>query len=144
MAKQQNNGKIRPSTDLADLDTQTRAERGVPMPVVHPVTREPIIGADGNQWTVTVLGKDSIAFRKALHARTAAAIEAGDLPKNDDPDLDELPLVVCLVTGWSPMKWNGEPFLYSPANAEKLLKERRWLRVQVDLFTGKRENYLGN
>ena len=39
--------------DLASLDTKTLSEKGVPMVVVHPKSRGPIMRDDGSKVTIT-------------------------------------------------------------------------------------------
>ena len=53
--------------DLSSLSIR-HAEEGEPLHLRHPVTEEPLIDEDGKPLTITVIGQDAGAYRRARNA----------------------------------------------------------------------------
>lgn len=135
--------------DFASIDTKTRADAGVPMPVLR-LDGTPLTDRDGNAVTITVLGADSDRYRAMTRAQVKRRLErladssgkptAGDVEAADAESLDVL---VAVTTGWENVRTpEGSPIDCTPDAARALYTRYPVIAEQVDRFVGRRENFL--
>jgi hypothetical protein len=132
--------------DLAQIGT-VRADEGVPLVVIHPVQRRPILLDNGEPVTVTLLGRSSEAFRDVLRSiqlRRAGVAKRGETLTDDDlfrEDTDTL--AACTVT-WTIPTLDGQPFPFNQRNNRKLWNDARfrWLRDRALAFLMEDANFL--
>lgn len=137
---------------LASLDTYTRAQTGVAMPVVHPRERTPIVLAEGELFTVTLCGRSSDAFRQAtrlVESTQADRAARGAISTPEEAERDNVEILTACTRGWTPFPLeDGDqaPFEYSIENARRLWSDRRfqWLREQAMRFVRDDANFLAS
>lgn len=136
--------------DLAHLDIRRAAEQPGNCELVHPVNEEPLLGADGKPWTITVYSADSDVYRKAQRAivdrRLTEAKSKGGKFKLNATMVDEeaVEALVAATTGWSGLEENEKPVEFSPKAARDLYTRFQWIRDQVTAFINDRRNFAGN
>jgi len=125
-----------------NLDSINLNEDGSEMPVLHPVTMEPLLDENGQAATIRLAGMDSAAYRKATNAITNKRIKGGKLVKftAERIESDALDLICECTLQWSGITVDGEV----PKTAKELYSGRKWLRDQADAWIHDRANYLGN
>ena len=118
--------------------------------------RMEILKADGTSFTeevanqpyLTVLGKDSTAFRMK---QQDLAIELNNLRKDDEEYEDTIDdatqrtnrLLAACIVGWGNIAGlNGQPLEFNEDNALNLLNESPMLSDLVNVFVAKRANFL--
>lgn len=128
--------------DLSTLDTTSAAETGATLIVRHPVTGEDLKGEDGNPMTLTLLGADSGAFKRAVSDSMKSNKGRKDL-SIADAERSTVDMLARVTTGMSDnWTWDKEPFPFSKENIKRLYTERPWMREQVDAFIADRSNFL--
>ena len=138
-----------PGFDIAVLDTLTRSQEGVPMPVLHPATRQVIMLEDGRPWTITLCGRSSDAHRsvmREIEAGRADRLARGQQPTPEDIERDNNRVLVACTKGWTTVLRDAVPFEYSHDNARTLWSDRRfaWLRDQAIRFIQDDANFLAS
>ena len=138
--------------DLLSLDTSGTANEGRNLTLLHPSDRTALVGADGKQVTITLLGKDSDIFIKAerlIRNKRMDLLKKGGKFSAAEEDQEAWETLARCTVGWHgiPQGWvdgtaNGDVSDFSFANAVKLYARMRWVREQVDEFIGTRENFL--
>lgn len=133
--------------DISQLDTLSRAEEGVAMNVIHPRTKEPVKGSDGEAVTITLLGKNSDTARATLRRIGDRATERafrGIKSTPEDRERDDIEFLVAVTKAWTLSEMDGEAFPCNPRNAERLWGDARfrWLRDQAIAFVTDEGNYL--
>lgn len=115
------------------------------MPVVSPVTGEPLTADDGSPVTISLISQDSQKFRslrrKAIDRRlknrgarqtyTAAQAEA-----------DSIEALCDATVGWENVVLDGEQLECTPDNVRKVYKRLPWLVTQVDAFVADLANFM--
>jgi len=143
-----------PKTNLSDLNLSDEADHGSKMSVLHPVNRTPLIAADGEPVTLTLVGTESDIYINTVN-------------KNRDDNIEELrrrakfssaaddykgaKLLAKCTLGWHgiPKGWldgskDEDVAEFSYDNAVMLYNNRgvRWLREQADEYIADRSNFL--
>lgn len=119
--------------DLSELDLTAKADAGAEMRLNHPVTEEPLLTDDGKPITIKVLGQDSREFR-------AAAAELAERMQNRKrlsvaaAEAQSVELLARCVKGWTGIVWEGKALPCTPDNVRMVLRERKWVRDQIDAF----------
>lgn len=130
--------------DLAALDTVTRSEQGVTMPVKQFGSDEPLIARNGTPVTITVFGPDSPAYRNAFREqmKRRMAEKASDFnpEKAEEATIDLLARCTISWTGVLDLEGNAIPC--TPENVRKLFSKYPVIRAQVDAFVSDRANFL--
>jgi len=124
--------------DLAALDTKTLSEQGMPMPIIHPRTRTPIMNEDGTPLTITLLGRHSEAFRETLRAsqQGRADLTARGIAISDEHrEREDINTLVACTRDWTFQVLDGKEFPCTPQNVRKLWNDTR--------FRGLRETAIG-
>lgn len=127
--------------DLKDFDLEAEANEGASLNLYNPHTKEELVGEDGKPITLRVLGAESGEFRRAVAdaERDLAGKKNITMAMRDAASAKALAKA---VVGWSDgLTWDEKPFPYSPENALRLMRERRWIRVQVDEFIVDARNF---
>lgn len=126
--------------DLASLDLTAAADRGADMKLEHPVTGAPLMTEAGEPISIRLLGNDSREFRAAIGE--LAEKQAGKRRQSlDAAEAHSVELLARLTTGWHGIVFGGEELPFTRANAERIYRERPWIREQVDKFIGERGNF---
>lgn len=132
--------------DLSALDTVAACDKGARIELRHPVTSE-ALGV-----FITVLGKDSQAFRD--HLRTAInerlRKEALAKKRGREPDVmtvevgeaEAIDLLVVCTVGWEGVTYKGQPLEFNVPNAKTLYADLPWVRKQIDEAIGDLENFM--
>ena len=117
------------SFDIAAFDTITRSEQGVAFPVKHPKTLAPWLDEHGKPITITLLGRNSDAFRNQLRvsqALDASKAAAGITKSSEDFETERSDMLMALTKAWSFDVLDGKPFPCTPENIRKFWKDKRW------------------
>jgi hypothetical protein len=126
--------------DLNALDTVAGAERGYPLELKTPDGR----ALPGH---VRVRGYDSPTYTQLLDEQNQRRMHRMAMtkttPTQQELKADEQEAEAALVAGWTvPFNLDGQPFEYTPANAQLLLKRWPWIRDAVVRAAGVRANFL--
>lgn len=133
--------------DLATLDTRTRAEAGAPMTVRNPRTGAPVLNGDGQEVTITLLGRGSQTYedvqRRMLERRVERQAQGVRISAEDTYAEDTAILAAC-TKGWTFEALDGQPFPCTPENVNRLWNDRRfpWLRDAAIAFLSQHGNFL--
>lgn len=125
------------SFDIASMDTRSKSEAGVAMPILHPKTLAPILNSDNKPVTITLKGRDSTAFTNAQREmnQRRADMEGRGIPYDDDSfDRDRLMLICACTVDWNFDSMDGQSFPYSEDNARKLWSDGRWKWLLIRAF----------
>lgn len=132
--------------DLSSLDTAAACEKGYELELLHPITKAPLGSF------ISVVGKDSEAFRKHVRAasnerlrKNAAQQRRGkelDPPTIEAIEAEAIDLLVTCTTGFRNVSYKGALLEFSEDNARKLYTEQSWVRGQVDEAIGDLELFL--
>ncbi|MGI4796931.1 MAG: hypothetical protein ACRYG8_23345 [Janthinobacterium lividum] len=133
--------------DVTQFDTRTASEAGVAMPILHPRTGSPMLGADGNPVTITLLGPSSAVYKtmsRASQLRRADMSARGVKMTDEDFEADRETMLVALTKGWNFDTMGGQPFAFSQSNARSFYADKRWEWVTVAAwrFINEDGNYL--
>lgn len=130
--------------DLSSLDTRKAAGDGAKYQLRHPVEDTPITTDDGKPVTITVIGTDSEAFRRAAQAQANSRLKHGQRSRvtAETVESDATDLLVACTTGWSGIVVDGKELDFSAENARALYDRFPWIREQVSAFAAERANFL--
>ncbi len=133
--------------DISKLETLTRSEEGVAMKVIHPRSREPVLGEDGKVITITLLGKNSDAARMAMRRAADRSTERamrGMKSTPEERERDDAEFLAACTKSWDFTQMDGEDFPCTNSNAVRLFSDPRfrWLREQAFSFVMDEGNYL--
>lgn len=123
--------------DISKLDTLTRSEAGVPMPILHPRTQAPMLDSEGKPVTITLLGpssEKSKALQRVLQARRAEMQAKGVIMSAEDFARERHEFLVGVTTGWTFDRLGDEPFPFTPDNSRKFWADARWEWLQADAW----------
>lgn len=115
------------------------------MPVMHPISGEPLMMPDGRPQTITLYGLDSAPYRRTL--AQVLATRQGGAPVADEevPELTRT-LVAACIQDWTLEAADGSEMpAPTPETAGQLLAEPGlgWLVRQCDVYIATRAHYLG-
>lgn len=125
--------------DMADFDTLTHSEAGMPMAVLNPRSKRPVLNDDGNAVTITLLGRQSEVFRSTVkmlttrQAETAAAAQASGNALPDAQtvrDSENTELLIACTRNWTFQRLDGEDFPCTPINVSKFWNDRRFSLIR--------------
>jgi hypothetical protein len=163
MVKETDNA-ITGELDLASLDSTTASDAGARIPILHPISKEPI------GIFVNILGKHSTLFRELVRDRINKRIQQESLASKRGKTLDPrtaeqveseaLEMLVACTTGWETeiyegegkerkvkevkptIKFDGKDLGFNPSNGLLVYSRMIWLREQVDNAIGDLENFI--
>ena len=150
--------------DLATLDTTTASDKGARIPILHPISKEPI------GIFINLLGKHSTTFRELVRERINKRIKQESLASKrgkildprtaEEVEAEALEMLVACTVGWETEIYEGEgkerivketkPTIFfagehlqfNPQNALLVYSKMLWLREQVDDAIGDLENFI--
>lgn len=150
--------------DLASLDSTTASDAGAKIPILHPISKEPI------GIFVTILGKHSTTFRELVRERINKRIQQESLAAKRGKILDPrtaeqveqeaLEMLVACTIGWETeiyegegkerkiketkpsILFDGQDLPFNPQNGLLVYSRMIWLREQVDNAIGDLENFI--
>jgi hypothetical protein len=121
--------------DFAEFDTKTRAELGAKMPLLDMRTGLPKRHPDGTAITISLLGRQSEAFRETLHKvqqrRAADRLATDRYPESETErrEREDREFLIACTVDWSFKVMDGQPFPCSPVNIRKLWNDPRFRTV---------------
>lgn len=132
--------------DLAKLDIATPSDEGRDMKVRYP-NGNPVLDDKGEPLTVKLLGRFSERARAKEREQTLKRLEQqknGITRGPEDFEREAQDYLAACTVGWSFDTLDGAPFAYSPENALKLWRDRRFghVRLQADAFIGGDANFM--
>lgn len=128
-----------------DLNTlkAVKADEGAVLQIAHPETEEPIDGM-----TMTLLGQDSVTYRKIQMAKQQAALNRLAKGKRATADLDAEKLagdmiddLAKLTVSWTGFELDGKPLKCDKSNAVTVYTDWPWIREQAQEFVANRANF---
>lgn len=135
--------------DLAEVDTKTLSEQGVPMVVKKLDSLEALIARNGKPVTLMLLGPDSPVYRDFTRRQVRKRLSRmNDAKKLAEIDFDEtetetLDLLASCTVGWeNVLDIEGNAIEFSTENARKLYVNYPVVREQVDIFVANRAHFL--
>jgi hypothetical protein len=130
--------------DLDVLETKTRSQEGVDMPVCG-FDGKPLKNKKKEPITLKLLGPDSDAYRDGMRANVKKRMEAASGGKEisaEETDNDALNTLMDLTVGWSGfLDKEGNPIQFSGKALLELYKNYPAIRDQADTFISKRSNF---
>lgn len=135
--------------DFTELETKTRADAGVDMPL-RSLRGEPMIARDGTPITIKLLGPDSLKYRALTRAqvrkRLAKAQEsrAVEFTEADfeETDTDLVGMLAACTVGWTGvLDTEGAPIPFTAVAAQKLFSAYPAIREQCENFMSDRANF---
>jgi hypothetical protein len=133
--------------DIASLETQSLSEAGVAMPLFHPRTGQVVRDENDREVTITLLGRNSKAFRDKVRAITEKAQERrarGVQPTNEEIRADDVDLITACTRDWSFVTMDGQAFPPTPDNIRKFWSDLRyqWIFERAQQFVNSDGNFL--
>jgi hypothetical protein len=133
--------------DLAELDTLTCSEAGVPMALINLRTRAPLFDDDGTALTISLAGRHSEMFRdmlKLIQTRRGELRNRGQEADGEAKEREDVDLLIACTRDWTLKVLDKQPFGCTPANITKLWNDDRFrpLREQAMAFILTDGNFL--
>jgi len=125
------------SFDIALFDTRSRSESGVDFPILNPKSGLPFLDNEGKPVTITLLGRNSDAFRsvqREAQKREADRQARGVVRDDEEQRREVFDYLVAITKGWSFDALSGEPFAFNPANVRRLWIDGRWEWLRTQMF----------
>jgi len=127
--------------DFSTIDLKKASDKGAACHLKHPVHGTLLYTEDGKKITITVLGRDSSAFRNAIAEMNER--EAGPSTM-DTNDANAVELLSAVTTGWDNITWGDKPLEFTPENVRMFLTKFPPIRAQLDAFIAKRANFFAD
>ena len=118
------------------------------MPVLHPVTKVPLVDGTGKEAHIALFSSDSPQAQEHLRSlsRKRIASKNRTVLTIEEVERGQIDGLVKLTAGWYLVGLDGMALdvPFSPENARELYAEpaMAWLREQVEQFAADRENFL--
>lgn len=125
---------------------EMEVEKPFRMTIVHPVTRRPLRGPDGEAY-IDIYSADSNIARRITRAAQRQRLNVRGRTKLTPEELEgeAVELLAALCAGWRLLNFQGEPIdtPFSTDNAREMLASpaMSWLREQVEDFAYDRSNF---
>lgn len=131
--------------DLDLIDTKTRSEAGVAMPV-KALDGTPLVNSKGEPVELIVKGPDSADYIRLVRAQIKKRMARSGVPTEEQTAEDEADLVELLVSvtlGWNGVLEKGkkDALAFSADACRKLYQGFPVIRDQVDAFISSRANF---
>ena len=132
--------------DLASI-AMTRADDGVPMTILHPLTRQPIMTASGQPMSITLAGRFSETNRQALRAIQVKRVEMVDARQpitEEHITRENIDQLSACTQSWNFDELDGQPFPCTPQNIRRFWSDKRfiWLHERALQFIAEDRNFL--
>ena len=125
--------------DLKDL---TPKEFTVDVPIVHPVSGEPLVNDDGSEMTITMYAPYSKEYKAVLHSQTNKRL------KNRDKEItaegieeSTLELLAQTTKSWN-ITFDGEQPKCTASKAKDIYTEVFWIRNQLEAGVDKTLDFI--
>lgn len=134
-----------PALGLDAFDTTAAADEGAKMEVRRPDTGEVMYWPDGRPYTVTLVGKDGDKIEKLALQQNDRRTQGMSRTRQPTASAiivkDDIELLVAATKEWDMQLNNGEPAPNDAKEYRAAYTKYKWLREQVDQFTGNRANF---
>lgn len=130
--------------DLNTFDTKENANKGMTLLVLKPDLSGFFLDAEGNPWSLTLMGQDSAEYRAARQAMKRVIWErATNGTPVGDKELDDVvaDVFAACVVSWTGIALNGELLPCTKENAAMLFRKFPWLLDRVSEFVETRANF---
>lgn len=97
-----------------------REEEAIDIPI-YDRAGEPLLGADGEQCTICVVGADSKAVRAAERQNTRRQLRTRGKLNEAQVQEARINRAAAAICGWTGFEENGKPYPFTPENARTLL-----------------------
>lgn len=129
-----------------DLSTLAVTSEGQTLELRHPLNGTLLKTDKGTPISITLVGADSVAFRRAQRAILDKRLNQKSKAKLSAAELEEeavSTLVGCTV-GWSGIVLDGKDLPFNKDNIKALYgrSDLPWIKDQVDEFIADRSNFL--
>lgn len=125
--------------DIIELDTKTLGDQGLPMPLLHLRTRDPLLDSDGKSVTITLHGRQSDIFRDVMkqiqEAGAAYRLREGTNPPAEYSEQEDVKLLIACTKDWSFTDLAGEPFPCTPGNIRRFWNDGRFRSIRTAALT---------
>lgn len=128
--------------DLANLRTDSKD--GAVFTLTHPVTKAPVLDADGNPVTITLASPESEFGRKARRKMLDAIKgKKGELSPEEADEIDA-DMLANVTLDWSGVMFEGEALSCNIANAKKVygVPGLAWMRRALLGFYSDTANFI--
>ena len=130
--------------DLANIDLQAAADEGIEVKLQHPASGEYLVDEEGENLTITVLGKDSTTWQNA-----AKRVNTRNANRYKDRKVPNAALEAALyeILAESTVKWSkniefdGAALKCTKENANMLYEKRNWIAEQLMEAAADRSSY---
>lgn len=127
--------------DLENLDTQKASGNAQKCHLEHPSTGEALF-SDGKPMTISVLGKHSKEFDRAMNAISERIAGRRKKISAHQAKANAVELLAAVTVGWDNITLGGENLEFSKANVKMVYTRFHWIRDQVDEFVGEIGNFM--
>lgn len=132
--------------DLGQVDTKTRSEDGVDMPV-KLLSGAPLIAKNGQPVSIVLLGPDSKKYKAVMRRQVKKRLDRKESPSPDEQieeaEQDGITMLVACTLGWkNVLDIEGKEIAFSAETARILYGNYPVIADQVDLFVTNRANFL--
>lgn len=124
--------------DFSKIDLKKASNGGAECQLNHPVTGKPLFTEKGEKITISILGRDSDAFRSIVSEIAERETGASTVDGND---ANAIEILVAIITGWNHIKWGESELEFTPENVRMFLTKFPPIRIQLDVFVAKRANF---
>ncbi len=135
--------------DLTSLDFSGAAEAGAVLALRSPIDSSVLLDAEGNEMTLTLLGKDAPSYQKVISKLSNARLERAKQARKmvfasaEEVLTEEVELLANVTTAWN-ITLDKESPVFSVAEARKFYRRFEWARQQANAFIEDRSNFLNS
>ncbi len=124
--------------DFGKINLKKASAEGAECHLNDPVYGTPLYTDKGEKISITVLGRDSDEFHEVM----AVMSERGPVNSfSKEAEVSSAEVIAAMITGWKNVVWNGSELECTRENAMMLLQRFEPIRIQLDIFIGKRANF---
>jgi hypothetical protein len=134
--------------DLTKLDIREKSEAGVAMNILHPKDGSFIRNSEGQPVTITLKGRNSMAFKninRVISDRNRERAARGATTNEEEARQNEIDFLCAVTVDWTFTDLDGQPFPPTADNIRKLWSDERfsWVLEQATRFAANDGNFLG-
>ena len=135
------------SFDISALDTLTKSQDGVEMPLIHQGTGKPFLTDAGVPLFIRLRGRTSDEYmgaEESIREQRNAIMRRGVQVGQQEADSFGTALLVAATVDWNFDSMDGAPFPCTPQNARRLWSDKRfrWVRESAFAFVANDGNFL--
>lgn len=113
--------------------------------LLHPVTGDVLLQDDKSPVTISLLSRDSSAYRNAQKAvgSRVLGVPVNKIPTMDDIEREALDILVAITQSWNGIviDEDNSPLEFTPDNVRRVYKGLPWVKEQVEIFVNNRANF---